>query len=55
VVIPIGQQRGSRRPPGFLSDEATLEAIRRGLEDLAAGDAVPLEQVREDHAARRRS
>jgi len=35
----------------ILSDENTLGAIRRGLDDLAAADVVALEQVRDEHAA----
>jgi hypothetical protein len=38
-----------------LSDEPTLAAIRRGLDDLAAGEVVALDEVRSEHAARDRS
>lgn len=37
-----------------LSDEDTLDAIRRGLDDLAAENLVPLDEVRAEHAARDR-
>jgi hypothetical protein len=37
------------------TDDATLAAIRRGLDDLAAGDVVSLDEVRAEHTARDRS
>lgn len=55
VVIPIDEYEALEETAEILSDDAALDAIRRGLDDLAAGDVVPLEQVREEHAARGRS
>ena len=54
VLVPIDEYGALEETAEILSDEDTLTAIRRGLDDLAAGDVVPLEQVRDEHAARRR-
>jgi antitoxin YefM len=56
VLVPADEYEALEETAEILSDEATLEAIRRGLEDLAAaGDVVSLEEVRAQHAARDRS
>jgi antitoxin YefM len=55
VVIPIDEYEALEETAEILSDDATLAAIRRGLDDLAAGETVELDQVRQEHAARRRS
>jgi antitoxin YefM len=54
VVIPINEYEALEETAEILSDDDTLAAIRRGLDDLAAGDVVPLEQVRQELAARER-
>lgn len=52
VVIPVGEYEALEETAEILSDDSTLAAIQRGLDDLGAGDVVPLEQVRADHADR---
>jgi antitoxin YefM len=54
VLVPIDEYEALEETAEVLSDEDTLTAIRRGLDDLAAGDVVPLEQVRDEHVARNR-
>jgi antitoxin YefM len=55
VVIPINEYEALEETAEILSDDETLVAIRRGLDDLAAGDEVPLDQVRQEMASRERS
>lgn len=55
VLIPVDEYEALEETADILSDDATLQAIRRGLDDLAADEVVPLEQVRAEHAARRQS
>ena len=52
VLVPIDEYEALEETAEILSDDATLAAIRRGLDDLARGDLVPLDQVREEHAGR---
>jgi antitoxin YefM len=54
VLVPVDEYEALEETAEILSDDATLAAIRRGLDDLTAGDLVSLEQVRDEHAARRR-
>lgn len=54
VVIPVDEYEALEETAAILSDDDTLAAIQRGLDDLAAGDAVPLQQVRDEHASRER-
>ena len=54
VVVPVDEYEALEETAEILSDEATLTAIRQGLDDLAAGDVVPLEQIREERANRGR-
>jgi antitoxin YefM len=54
VLVPVDEYESLEETAAILSDEDTLAAIRRGLDDLAAGDVVTLQQVRDEHAARRR-
>jgi prevent-host-death family protein len=54
VVIPLNEYEALEETAEILSDDDTLAAIRRGLDDLAAGDQVPLDQVRQEMAARKR-
>lgn len=54
VVIPVDEYEALEETAEILSDDDTLAAIRRGLDDLEADDVVPLEQVRDDHATRER-
>lgn len=53
VLVPVDEYEALEETADILSDEDTLTAIRRGLDDLAAGDVVSLEQVRDEHAARK--
>ena len=52
VLIPVAEYEALEETAEILSDDATLDAIRRGLEDLRNDDLVPLSEVRRDHAAR---
>jgi antitoxin YefM len=54
VLVPVDEYESLEETAAILSDEDTLAAIRRGLDDLADGDVVTLQQVRDEHAARRR-
>jgi antitoxin YefM len=54
VLVPVDEYEALEETAEILSDEDTLAAIRRGLDDLAAGDEVPLRQVRDEHADRNR-
>lgn len=53
VLVPVDEYEALEETAEILSDDDTLAAIRRGLDDLAAGDEVPLDQVREELADRR--
>lgn len=55
VVIPVDEYEALEETAEILSDDDTLAAIRRGLDEVAAGDLVPLDQVRDEMAARERS
>lgn len=53
VLVPVDEYAALEETAEILSDDGTLAAIRRGLDDLAAGDVVSLDQVRAEHASRR--
>ncbi len=55
VLVPVDEYEALEETAEILSDEGTLEALRRGLDELAADDVIPLEQVRQEHAARAHS
>jgi antitoxin YefM len=55
VVIPIDEYEALEETAEILSDDDTLAAIRRGLHDLAAGDEVSLDEIRQEMADRQRS
>lgn len=46
VVIPVDEYEALEETAEILSDNDALAAIRRGLEDLAAGDYSSLDDVR---------
>lgn len=52
VLVPVDKYEALEETAEILSDADALEAIRQGLAGLAAGDAVALEQVREEFARR---
>lgn len=52
VLVPVDEYEALVETVQVFSDDATLAAIRCGLDDLAAGDVVPLDEVRVDHRAR---
>jgi antitoxin YefM len=54
VLVPVDEYEALEETAAILSDEDTLAAIRRGLDDLAAGDVVSLGQVRDERAVRKR-
>lgn len=53
VLIPVDEYEALEETAEILSDDVALQAIRRGLEDLANEDVVPLEQIRAEHSARK--
>jgi antitoxin YefM len=55
VLVPVDEYEALEETAEILSDEDTLAAIRRGVDDLADGDVVPLDVVRAEHAARDRA
>ena len=52
VLIPVAEYEALEETAEILSDDATLDAIRRGLEDLGRGDVVTLDEVRQELAER---
>lgn len=52
VLVTVVQHQTLERTAEIRSKEDTPAAIRRGLNDLAAGDEISLAQVRDEHAAR---
>ncbi len=48
VVIPVDEYEALEETAEILSDDETLTAISRGLGDLASGDVISLDQLRED-------
>lgn len=52
VLVPVDEYAALEETAEILSDESTLDAIRQGLDDIAADDVVTLKQVREDVARR---
>ena len=55
VLVPVDEHEALEETAEILSEEDALAAIRRGLDDLASHDLIPLDQVRDEHAARGRS
>ena len=55
VLVPVDEYAALEETAEILSDEESLAAIRRGLDELAAGEVIPLDEVRAEHAARDRS
>ena len=52
VLVPVDEYAALEETAEILSDEGTLTAIRRGLDDMAADDVVALDDVRGDLARR---
>ena len=52
VLVPVDEYEALEETAEILSDEDNLAAIRRGLDDLVAGDVTSLDDVRAEHAAR---
>lgn len=53
VLVLVHEYEALEETAEILSDDDTLGAIRRGLDDLAAGDEAPLDTIREELANRR--
>lgn len=49
VLVPVDEYEALEETAEILSDEPTLDAIRRGLDDLAAGEIVALDEVCAEH------
>lgn len=54
VVIPVGEYEALEETADILSDDETLAAIRRGLDELRAEEMSSLEDVRAAQSARER-
>lgn len=52
VLVPVDEYEALEETAEILSDEDTLAAIRRGLDDLTVGEITSLDDVRAEHAAR---
>jgi len=48
VVVPIDEYEALEETAEVLSDAGALAAIQAGLDDLAAGDVVTLDEVRRE-------
>jgi antitoxin YefM len=53
ALVPIDEYEALEETAEILSDSATLSAIEAGLADLAQGDSVSLDELRQDLAQRR--
>jgi prevent-host-death family protein len=53
ALVPIDEYEALEETAEILSDSATLSAIEAGLTDLARGDSVSLDELRQDLAQRR--
>lgn len=53
VLVPADEYAALEETAEILSDLSTTAAIDRGLQELAAGEVVPLEDVRSELRARR--
>jgi antitoxin YefM len=55
VLVPVDEYVALEETTEIFSDEATLAAIRRGLDDLAVAELTSLDDVRGEHATRDRT
>ncbi len=55
VLVSVDEYEALEETAEILSDGGALAAIRRGLDDLAAGDVTSLDDVRAEHDARPRA
>jgi prevent-host-death family protein len=53
ALVPIDEYEALEETAEILSDSSTLAAIEAGLDDLARGDSVTLDDLRRDLAERR--
>ena len=53
ALVPIDEYEALEETAEILSDSATLSAIEAGLADLARGDSVTLDELRQELAQRR--
>jgi prevent-host-death family protein len=53
ALVPIDEYEALEETAEILSDSATLAAIEAGLADLARGDTVTLDELRQELAQRR--
>jgi antitoxin YefM len=53
ALVPIDEYEALEETAEILSDSAMLSAIEAGLADLARGDSVTLEELRQELAQRR--
>lgn len=55
VLVPVREYEALEETAEILSNDDTLAAIRRGLDDLAAGDEVSLDEIRREMTDREQS
>ena len=53
ALVPIDEYEALEETADILSDATTLSAIEAGLADLARGDSVTLDELRQELAQRR--
>jgi antitoxin YefM len=53
ALVPIDEYEALEETAEILSDSATLSAIEAGLADLARGDSVTLDELRQELTQRR--
>jgi antitoxin YefM len=53
ALVPIDEYEALEETADILSDTATLTAIQAGLDDLARGETIELEDLRGELAAKR--
>lgn len=53
ALVPVDEYQALEETAEILSDAATLEAIQAGLDELAHGQAIDLEDLRRELAAKR--
>ncbi len=53
ALVPVDEYQALEETAEILSDAATLEAIQTGLDELARGDTIELEDLRSELAEKR--
>jgi prevent-host-death family protein len=53
ALVPIDEYQALEETAEILSDTATLDALRAGLDELARGETIELDDLRRELASRR--